>query len=84
MMSSPAAAVQDVLLDAVSRRYGLPRAALAPEQDLFETLGIDSVEALELLTELEDRFGVELPDYELRAVRSFASLAALLERRRGA
>ena len=45
------------------------------EQDLFDALGIDSVQALELLSELERSFGVELPDYELAEVRSFADLA---------
>ena len=54
---------------------------MRPDDDLFEALGIDSVQALELLSELELSFGVELPDYELAEVRSFADLAGKIEER---
>ena len=54
---------------------------LRPEDDLFDALGIDSVQALELLSEIERAFGVELPDYELAEVRSFADLAAKIDER---
>lgn len=70
---TPAEVTQRVLALA-QRRF--PRAqALSAEADLFTSLGIDSVQALELLTELEREFGVEVPDYELLDVRSFADLA---------
>lgn len=83
-MSTPAPSPEtlELIFERASRRFGLPRASLAPELDLFETLGVDSVEALDLLTELEEHFDVELPDYELREISSFASLAQLVERRR--
>lgn len=48
---------------------------LNPDDDLFESLGIDSVQALDLLSELERAFSVDLPDYELAEVRSFRDLA---------
>jgi acyl carrier protein len=56
---------------------------LAPEDDIFEALGIDSVQVLELLSELEMHFDVEIPDYELREVRTFAELAEQIDRRAG-
>ena len=34
---------------------------LGPADDLFENLGIDSLQALELLTKLEEEFGIEMP-----------------------
>ena len=55
--------------------------ALAPEDDLFESLGIDSVQALELLSALEREFRVELPDYELAEVRTFSDLAEKIAER---
>ena len=66
------------VLRLASQQFGLPLEQLAPEQDLFDALGIDSVQALELLSTLERTFGVELPDYELAEVRSFADLAERL------
>jgi acyl carrier protein len=54
---------------------------LRAEDDVFDALGIDSVQALELLSEVERAFGVELPDYELAGVRSFADLVVKIEER---
>ena len=63
------------LLDLAAAHFGRPRASLDLDADMFETLGIDSLAALELLTKLENHFGVELPDYELAGVNSFRGLA---------
>jgi len=70
------------LLSLAARHADVPEGALRPEADLFEALGIDSLQALDLLTRLEEAFGVEIPDYELQEIRSFAELAELIARRR--
>lgn len=71
-----------LLLDLAAAHFGKARAELRLEQDLFETLAIDSYQALELLTEVEDRFSIEIPDYEMQDVRTFAALAQVIDRRR--
>jgi acyl carrier protein len=48
---------------------------------VFESLGIDSVQVLELLSELELEFDIEIPDYELRNVKTFAELGRVIDRR---
>lgn len=69
------------VLDLAATRFGVDRDGLKPDADLFSTLGVDSYQALELLTELESHFGVEVPDYEVQGVRTFAELAAVLAAR---
>ncbi|MCG3171923.1 MAG: Acyl carrier protein [Myxococcota bacterium] len=69
------------LLDLAAARFGADRLALKPQDDMYEALRIDSMRALELLTELENEFGVEIPDYELQRVRTFEELAAVIARR---
>jgi acyl carrier protein len=69
------------LIALAAKRFGRAAGSLRPEDDLFEALGIHSLQALELLTELEDTFDIELPDYELQGVRTFRQLAACVERR---
>ena len=61
---------------------GFTIAPLAPDDDLFEVLGIDSLQALDLLTDLEDAFDVEIPDYEVQGVNTLGGLAELIEARR--
>jgi acyl carrier protein len=64
-----------------ARRFKLDPAGLAPDGDVFESLGVDSMQVLELLSELELEFDVEIPDYELRDVKTFSELAGVIDRR---
>lgn len=75
------AAVTARILDLARRRFGLGPDALAPADDLLGALGIDSVQALELLSALEAELGVELPDWELQDVRTFDDLARRVQDR---
>jgi acyl carrier protein len=77
-------AVEDTvqrLIGLAAKRVGLDPATLRAEADVFESLGIDSMQLLELLSELEREFEVEIPDYELRGVKSFVELAVVIDRR---
>lgn len=71
------------LMQRAAKRFGADASTLSASDDLFDALGIDSVQAMDLLTELEDHFDVEIPDYELQDARTFTQLADVL-RRRGA
>ncbi|MFH1016944.1 MAG: acyl carrier protein [Pseudomonadota bacterium] len=72
----------DRLIAITARRFKTDPARIRPEADIFETLKIDSMAALSLLTELETEFHVEIPDYELQGVKTFAALARIIEVRR--
>jgi acyl carrier protein len=69
------------LLELARERFGERAATLSASDDLYEALGIDSMQAMDLLTSLEETFDVEIPDYELQGVRTFASIAEIVERR---
>jgi len=69
------------LLDLAAAHFKVERSGLAPDDDIFEKLGIDSMQALELLTRLENHFHVELPDYELAGVSDFRTLAERIHAR---
>jgi acyl carrier protein len=72
----------DRLIELAAGEFGLDGSGIQAGDDIFETLGIDSVQVLELLSRLEMEFDVEIPDYELREVRTFVQLAAQIDRRR--
>lgn len=69
------------LIRMAAEHFRLEPADLRPGDDIFEALGIDSVQVLELLSELEMQFEVEIPDWELREVRTFAELAEQIDKR---
>ena len=69
------------ILDLAARQFKVPREKLSPDDDFFKTLKIDSLQALSLLTRLEQHFNVELPDYELQGVSDFRTLAGRIQAR---
>jgi acyl carrier protein len=69
------------LITLAANRFGKDAAALKPDDDFFQALGIDSYKAMDLLTEIEEEFGVEIPDYELQGVTTFSGLATVIGRR---
>ena len=71
----------DTLLGLAAKTFGKDASTLSAGDDFFEALGIDSLQAMDLLTELEDTFSVEIPDYELADVRAFEGLAEIIGRR---
>ena len=75
---------QDTLnevLNLAAAHINVPREQLAPDDDFFKKLGINSLQALDLLTRLEQRFHIELPDYELQGVSDFRTLAERIQSR---
>ena len=71
----------DEVLNLAATHFKVPREKLSPDDDFFQKLGIDSLQALELLTRLENHFSVELPDYELQGVTDFRTLATRIQSR---
>jgi acyl carrier protein len=79
-MSTPDKTLDEIMALAATH-FKVPREKLTPDDDFFKTLGIDSLQALDLLTKLENHFHVELPDYELQGVSDFRTLAGRIQSR---
>ena len=79
-MSTQEQTLEDIL-NLAAKHFKVGREKLTPDDDFFKTLGIDSLQALDLLTRLENHFHVELPDYELQGVSDFRTLAGRIQAR---
>jgi acyl carrier protein len=71
----------DEVLNLAATQFKIPREKLSPDDDFFKTLKIDSLQALSLLTRLEQHFHIELPDYEMQGVSDFRTLAQRIQSR---
>jgi acyl carrier protein len=69
------------VLELATQHFQAAPGSLAPDDDFFKKLGINSLQALELLSRLENHFGIELPDYEVQGVSDFRTLAARIQSR---
>jgi acyl carrier protein len=69
------------ILQLATQQFKVPVGSLAPEDDFYKKLGIDSLQALEMLSRLENHFRIELPDYEVQGVNNFKTLAERIQAR---
>lgn len=60
------------------QRYGLSERELFPEQSL-QSLGIDSLGAIELMFDIQDEFGIEMPDSQQK-VGTLLDLVAIIDK----
>jgi len=69
------------VLRLAAEHFKVPREQLSADDDFFKTLGINSLQTLDLLTRIEQHFQIELPDYELQGVSDFRTLAERIQSR---
>jgi len=74
-------ATTEEVLRLASEHFKVPIEKLSPDDDFFKKLGINSLQALDLLTRIEQHFRIELPDYELQGVSDFRTLAERIQSR---
>jgi acyl carrier protein len=75
MLESGSASIENDVIDIlknVSRRPIEPTA----ESDLVADLGFDSLQVLELVAELEDRFDISIPPNDVPSVRTVKQIVA--------
>jgi len=68
------------LMEFVTKRFELDARKFKADDDFFEKLGINSLQALDLLGDLELEFRVMIPDYVLAEITTFDGLASAIER----
>lgn len=69
------------ILELATTHFKAAPGSLRAEDDFYKKLGIDSLQALELLSRLENHFDIELPDYEVQGVSDFKTLAERVQAR---
>ena len=68
--------VQSMLAEALD----LPLEKVTPDAKIVDDLGADSLDVVELLSQLEDEFGIIIPDDEVETLVTVADVAAQIEK----
>ena len=68
--------VQELLADALN----LPLSQILPESKIIDDLGADSLDVVELLSRLEDEFGIIIPDEDVEGLITVGDVANELEK----
>ena len=56
---------------------------MTPEADLIEDLNIDSLTMVEIIVSAQSKFGVEIPDKDLKDLRTVQDVVDYVEQRSG-
>ena len=63
--------VQELLADALN----LPLSQILPESKIIDDLGADSLDVVELLSRLEDEYGIVIPDEDVENLVTVEDIA---------
>ena len=68
--------IQAMLAEALN----LPLEKVTADAKIVDDLGADSLDVVELLSQLEDEYGIIIPDEEVETLVTVADVAAVLEK----
>ena len=68
----------DKLVSYVSKQLEIDASEITPEST-FESLGIDSLDIVELVMALEETFGVEIPDSEAEKISTVGDVVEYVQ-----
>lgn len=80
-MSEDADRVEARVLAVVSRVMNVPASDLSAELHFVEDLEADSLRVMELVLELQEEFGIEIPDEDLERIRSVGQAISYMAER---
>ena len=71
--------IVEKIVEIFSEVMEAPKETVTPEVDLFNDLGVDDIDLIEVLMEIEERFGVYIPDEELGKIKTVGDIVKLVE-----
>lgn len=64
--------------ESLSQGFEIPALKLTPQAQLFTELGLDSLDAVDMVVQLEERFKVKLDGDKIREIRSLNDVHELV------
>lgn len=70
--------IEQKVKEILARKFNAEPDKIRPESRLAEDLGVDSFGAVELMFEVEEAFGLKIPDSDIEHVRTVNDIVAYL------
>jgi acyl carrier protein len=65
-----ASSIEEKVIEIVSNQLNVPKADIKPDSDFVSNLKADSLDLVELVMELEDVFGVQIPEKDQEKIKT--------------
>ena len=72
--------IQTGLGEIVDEVAGVPAAEVTPDKSFVDDLDIDSLSMVEIAVAAQDKFGVEIPDDELKNLKTVQDVISFVQR----
>jgi acyl carrier protein len=76
------AALEDQVRDIICDKLSVKPEQITPETSFINDLGADSLDIVELVMELEDKFEIQIPDEEAEKIQTVGDAVAYIEENR--
>ena len=71
--------VQDKVKSIIAEQLGVKPEEVTPEASFIDDLGADSLDAVELIMALEEKFGIEIPDDDAEKLKTVNDATKYIE-----
>lgn len=76
-MSAPT--VSDRIKSILQHQYGVEKSAIEPQHRLLSDLGLDSLDQIEFVMDIEDEFGLEVSDEAAQGLGTFQAVVDFVQ-----
>ena len=71
--------IEPILTDLLHRKMGIAKQRITSQAQLIRELGLDSLDSVELIVEVEKHFNITISDEELEAFVTLQDIIACIE-----
>lgn len=71
--------MQDTVIQFIAETAKIDAGTIKPESNFIDDLKFDSLDLVELVMKLEDKFGIEIPEQEADGLKKVSDVIAYLE-----
>jgi acyl carrier protein len=67
------------IIEIIAKQLKVDVESITPETDILDDLGADSLDVVELLMTIEDKYGITIPDDEVTSLRTISAMSDYIE-----
>jgi acyl carrier protein len=73
--------IEEKVIEIIVKEMELDPAEVTPEKEFIEDLGLDSLDVMTLAMEMEEVFGIEIPDEDVEGIKTVQDVFNYLHKR---
>ena len=77
------ASTEELVAEIITEQLGIARKEIVPEASFIDDLGADSLDIVELVMALEERFDIEIPDDDAEKIQTIGDAYSYVKERHG-